>query len=245
MRLAYLLVTGSLAACAAAARPAPVLPGPQAAARPTLPGALRWVRRSAEYQAIARQTYALAAQRLPELTQGLAPGRWAVILDADETVLDNSEYERRRAELDSGFTAASWADWVREEAARALPGAAAFAAAVKRLGGRVVIVTNRADSLCAETRTNLDRLGIGTDLVLCQPAGESDKNPRFARVQQGTASPALPPLTVVEWLGDNIQDFPHLTQAVRTDSAALVDFGRIYFLLPNPLYGSWERNPAP
>jgi acid phosphatase len=203
------------------------------------------MRRSAEYQAITRQTYASAAQRLPDLTQGLAAGAWAVILDADETVLDNSEYERRRAELDSGYTSASWATWVREEAASAVPGAAAFAATVRRLGGRVVIVTNRADSLCAPTQTNLERLGIVTDLVLCQPPGESDKNPRFARVQQGTASTALPRLAVVEWLGDNIQDFPHLTQSVRTDSTALTAFGRTYFLLPNPMYGSWERNTDP
>ena len=244
MRLAYLLVTGSLTACAAATPTVPVAPSPQAA-RPTLPGALRWMRRSAEYQAITRQTYAVAAERLSGLTQGLAAGAWAVILDADETVLENSEYERGRAELDSGFTEASWSAWVREEAARPVPGAAAYTATVRRLGGRVVIVTNRADSLCAETRANLDRLGIGTDLVLCQAPGEPDKNPRFARVQQGTASATLPPLTVVEWLGDNIQDFPHLTQAVRTDSAALADFGRIYFVLPNPMYGSWERNTAP
>jgi 5'-nucleotidase (lipoprotein e(P4) family) len=245
MRFRVLPVVAGLVACAAP-RPAPQTPAPHApAATPALPGALRWVRRSAEYRAIAEQTYALAAERLPGLTQGLPAGSWAVILDADETVLDNSEYQRRRAVLDSGFTPASWSAWVRERAAGAVPGAARFTATVQRLGGRVVIVTNRADSLCAATRGNLDRLAIPADLVLCQPPGEADKNARFERVEEGRASSTLPALRVVEWVGDNILDFPHLTQAARTDSSALADFGRIYFLLPNPMYGSWERNTEP
>lgn len=241
MRLTILLATGSIAACATAAPPAPVA----APAPAPLPGALRWVRRSAEYRALTRQTYAFAALRLAELTREHPAGTWAVILDADETVLDNSEYERRRAAVDSGYTEASWAAWVQERAAAAVAGAAGFTAAVKSLGGRVVIVTNRADSLCADTRDNLATAGIATDLVLCMAPGESDKNPRFERVQRGAAAPDVPALAVVEWIGDNIQDFPHLTQAVRTDSTALAEFGRRFFLLPNPLYGSWERNQEP
>jgi predicted secreted acid phosphatase len=55
----------------------------------------------------------------------------------------------------------------------------------------------------------------------------------------------MPKLTVVAWVGDNIQDFPRLTQASRNDPAAFADFGRRYFVLPNPMYGSWERNTEP
>jgi len=233
------------AACGAPARPAPATaPTPAAAPAPLSP-ALRWVRRSAEYRALTRQIYAFAALRLDELARGRPAGSWAVILDADETVLDNSEYERRRAAVDSGYSDASWAAWVRERAAGEVPGATSFTVTVRSLGGRVVIVTNRADSLCADTRGNLNAAGIATDLVLCMPPGESNKNPRFERVQQGTAAPGFPALTVVEWIGDNIQDFPHLTQAARSDAAALAEFGRHFFLLPNPVYGSWERNEEP
>lgn len=213
-----------------------------ASAAPELPGALLWVRRSAEYRALAHQAFTLAAAHLRDTVPTLAAGPWGVILDADETVLDNSEYERRRAVLDSAYTEASWAAWVSEAAAPAVPGAVAYTQAVHRMGGRVVIVTNRADALCGPTRTNLDRLGVAPDLVLCQPAGESDKNPRFTRVQRGTASPRLPALTVVEWLGDNIQDFPGLTQAMRGDAAAFAPFGHAFFVIPNPMYGSWQKN---
>src|SRR5580765_5570979 len=84
--------------------------GPLIAPR-QLPNDIRWFRTAAEYRALTRQAYALAAERLPELSRGLAPQAWAVILDADETVLDNSEYQRRRALLDSTYTEASWAAW--------------------------------------------------------------------------------------------------------------------------------------
>lgn len=212
---------------------------PTAAARP-LPNDVRWFRTAAEYRASAQQTYAVAAEHLPELTRGLPAQSWAVILDADETVLDNSEYERRRAVIDSGYTSATWAAWVNERAAGAIPGAVDFTKRVQTLGGRVVIVTNRTLDQCDATRANLQSIGVDANVVLCQPQGESDKNPRFQRVQNGTAAPAIPALTVVEWVGDNILDFPNLSQASRNDPRALAEFGKRYFILPNPMYGSWQ-----
>jgi len=182
---------------------------------------------------------------MPELARGLAPQSWAVILDADETVLDNSEYQRRRAVLDSAYTEASWAKWVNERAAPPVPGAPELTHKIHALGGRVAIVTNRADSLCAATLANLRSAGIETDIVLCQPGGESDKNPRFRRIQTGSAVAGVPALNVVAWFGDNILDFPNMSQAARNDAHALDEFGRRYFILPNPMYGSWQQIRAP
>lgn len=236
------VAAAALAACAPAVRTAPA---PAAMPAPELSLALRWMRRSAEYRAATRQTYRLAEQRLEELAPAVERGRWGVILDADETVLDNSEYAVRRESLDSGYTEASWTAWVKEEAAGTVPGAVAFTRRVHALGGRVVIVTNRADAVCGETRATLRKVGVEADAVLCQPGDTSDKNPRFARVQNGTAAPGLAPLAVLEWVGDNIQDFPRLTQAVRGDTATYALFGRRYFVLPNPDYGSWQGNKVP
>ena len=235
------------AACGPAARAPAAGPSPaaQAAAPAPLPNDVRWFRQSAEYRALARQAYRVAAERLPELTRGLPAGSWAVILDADETMLDNSEYERRLAVAHANYSDASWAAWVDERAAPPVPGGPAFTRRVHALGGRVVIVTNRAEALCGATRDNFARDSIETDLVLCQQGKESDKNPRFQRVEHGTAAPGTPALTVVEWLGDNILDFPNLSQAARHDPAALADFGRRYFILPNPMYGSWQQNKEP
>ncbi len=220
----------------------PTAPATPAAERP-LPNEVRWFRNSAEYRALALEVYSSAATRLPALANGLPASTWAVILDADETVLDNSEYQRRRAVLDSGFTDDSWTDWVNERRAVAVPGAVDFTKFVHALGGRVVIVTNRSLGVCDATRANLAAIGVLPDMLLCQPKGESNKNPRFQRVQDGTAESGVPALKVVAWVGDNIQDFPNLTQAARNDPAALAEFGRKYFVLPNPMYGSWQQIP--
>jgi 5'-nucleotidase (lipoprotein e(P4) family) len=233
-----LLAAAACASSATLSTPQGPLAGPR-----RLPNDVRWFRTSAEYRALTRQTYATATARLPELSRGLPSQSWAVILDADETVLDNSEYQRRRFMVDSGYTEATWAAWVNERAAPPVPGAPEFTRAVHAAGGRIAIVTNRADSLCAATRLNLQMAGIEADLVLCQTPGPSDKNPRFQKVQNGTASAGVPPLTVVAWVGDNILDFPGMSQSSRNEPRALDAFGVRYFILPNPMYGSWTDNP--
>jgi 5'-nucleotidase (lipoprotein e(P4) family) len=227
-----------LLACAACGAPRPaVTPSPQA----SQPKHVKWVRSAAEYPAIALQVYRTATTQVLAQARDQARGRWAVILDADETVLDNSEHERRVSARGLGFHDTTWVPWVREGAAPAIPGAVAFIRAVQSAGGRVAIVTNRADSLCAVTRTNLEQVGVRADLVLCK-TGPSDKNPRFEMVARGTAPGSDGPLAVLAWVGDNILDFPGMSQQARQDQAQLQPFGTRWFILPNPMYGSWERN---
>lgn len=209
----------------------------------TPPRHVKWVRSSAEFPAITRQVYRVATQQVLAQAGALPAGSWAVILDADETVLDNSEHERRVSLAGTSFSDATWVPWVRERSAPAIPGAVEFIGAVQRAGGRIAIVTNRADSLCADTRTNLERVGVRAEMVLCKSTGGSDKNPRFEMVARGTAPGSSGPLTVVAWVGDNILDFPGMSQAARNTPDALVPFGTRWFILPNPMYGSWERNP--
>jgi 5'-nucleotidase (lipoprotein e(P4) family) len=204
------------------------------------------VRAAAEHRALFLQVFGAAEARVRELAGGRTRGTWAVILDADETILDNSTYQMRRAAVGLGFSAETWDAWVREEKATALPGAAAFLNSVRDLGGRIAIVTNRDEVVCPETRRNIEALGLAADIVLCRVNGVSDKNPRFEAVQRGTAANGIGPLEVVAWLGDNIQDFPGLAQTVRDQPEdAFTRFGRTYFMLPNPMYGSWERLPVP
>jgi 5'-nucleotidase (lipoprotein e(P4) family) len=231
-----LIVTG----CAPHA-PATTAPQPMASTTASARKDIHWVRSSAEYRGIALEVYRDAGEHLAALTRGMAAGSWAVILDADETVLDNSLHERRLADAGKSYNEVEWAVWVRERAATAVPGAVDFTRLVHELGGRIAIVTNRADSLCGPTRENLKKIGVTADIVLCQ-TGPGDKNPRFQRVANGTAVVGIPALKVVEWIGDNIQDFPNLTQAIRTVADGYANFGVRYFLLPNPMYGSWEKN---
>ncbi len=233
---AVLTLLGALTGCGAP--PPAVTPAPSA---PAFPAALTWLRTSAEYRAITLEVYRSATAATLARAAALPAGHWAVILDADETVLDNSEEERRAAMAGRGFSDSAWVAWVRERAALAVPGAVDYIHAVQQAGGVVAIVTNRADSLCADTRINLESIGVRPGILLCKPVDTGDKNPRFRAVANGTAPGAGGPLTVVAWIGDNIQDFPGLAQQSRDDAEAMSHFGERWFALPNPMYGSWQK----
>lgn len=238
--LLVLACAGTLA-CTPAPRVAPIPVTSMATA--ATPNDVKWSRVSAEHRAIYIETYRAAANQLPALVAGRPPASWGVILDADETVLDNSEYEVGRIPFGGSFDARRWTAWVMEGRAPALPGAVAFTTRVHELGGKVVIVTNRDDAECPITRSNLEHVSVHADLVLCKTTTD-DKNPRFDAVQNGTAAAGFAAISVVEWVGDNIQDFPRLTQAIRSESeAGFSRFGESFFALPNAMYGSWQANP--
>ena len=59
-----------------------------------LPNDIRWVVKSEEYEMICNQTYDLAKSRLKEIYLELddISGK-AIIMDLDETVLNNSQYQ--------------------------------------------------------------------------------------------------------------------------------------------------------
>lgn len=242
------LVVALLIASACAPTPAPVTaPAPaaarqaSAAERPT-PDSIRWVRESAEYRAAVTQVYRLATARVEQAAASRQAGTWAVVLDADETVLDNSTYQLERAKIGLAFTPDSWNVWVKRREAVGLPGSAAFLARVRALGGKIAIVTNRLGSECDDTRAVFDAGKLAYDVILCREDGmPSDKNPRFEAVASGAALKSATPLDVLMFVGDNILDFPKMSQAVKAQGApAFSEFGVRFFLVPNPMYGSWQ-----
>ena len=206
--------------------------------------ALRWFHASAERRAAYEQTFRLAIERITAAARGRAPGSWAVIADADETLLDNSRAEcADQVQGVASFDANRWTQWVLAEQAEALPGAVAFTAAVHNLGGKLIVVSNREELLHREaTLANFAKLGIAVDvLLLAKDRNDLDKNGRFRLIEEvGVAKAGLPKLPVLAWVGDNIKDFPYLSQVDIGDPAL---FGSRYFLLPNPVYGSWQRLP--
>jgi len=203
---------------------------------------LKYFQRAAERKGLDLQAYALATQKLDARVAGVT-GAWGVVMDIDETTLDNSAYQKSRADLGVGYSPATWTTWVNAKAAIPVPGALAFSQQVHQLGGKVVLVSNRlAMTECPQTEQNLAAIGFAYDAMLCKTT-TSDKNPRFDSVANGTAVAGLPALTVVMYVGDNILDFPVITQDIRKQPDAAFDkFGDSYFLLPNPMYGSWEKN---
>lgn len=203
--------------------------------------AVIWYATSAENAYIYEQTYAYAAERLQLLIgQKRTDKPAAVILDIDETVLDNSPYMLDLVKKGQTFSEESWAKWVRLETARPLPGVKGFIALCNDLGVEVFFVSNRSVKHLEPTITNLQKVGIEADLdhVLLKEK-TSDKTERRAMV---TAN-----YEVVLLIGDNLRDFDEMFKDRSTNGGREVvraskdDMLARYILLPNPMYGQWER----
>lgn len=241
--LSTLLLLLVVVGCASTGTEPPVAAGENETEPAELTESVHWMRNSAEYRAVMEQTYALASERLRTLVADKDSGTWAVASDADETIIDNSPYAKDLLLSGQELTAGNWDAWVARRAAPPLPGAVEFLELVRQLGGHIAIVTNRKAEHCADTRANFMAFDIPFDVILCRE-DDRRKEPRWEMVAAGTASRNLPPLEIVLWLGDNIEDFPGLDQDIRQqDAAAFGEFGYRFFAVPNPTYGSWEENP--
>jgi 5'-nucleotidase (lipoprotein e(P4) family) len=229
-------------ACKTAAPPPAASPGTALAQRTAAaPESIRWITSSAEYVAATLQTYRAATSRVEQEGSKRPAGTWAVVLDADETIISNVGYQAERASQGLGYSADSWNTWVRRREATPIAGAAAFLARVRQLGGRIAIVTNRLVSECDDTMAVFRAHALVFDAMLCRPDGTpGDKNPRFEAVARGASPAGSTPLEIVAFVGDNILDFPQLSQSIRTQPEALREFGVRYFMVPNPMYGSWQ-----
>lgn len=235
-------------ACATAPPPSPtaVATPPPAGVHPEMDDALHWARNSAEHEATFLQTFRLAGEIVAAMAEEHEPGTWAVITDADETIIDNSGYQVMLEERGiDGFDRELWGEWVESRAATALPGARDFLDKVHDLGGFVAVVTNRREPLCPATADTLEARKLDFDVLLCQAVdGDGDKSGRWESVEEGTASVDMPPVRVLMYLGDNIHDFPGMEQEDRFGPASNFErFGTSFLVLPNPMYGSWTDNP--
>ena len=254
-RLGLALLVVMVAACVAH-KPAPApphspsphaLPTATPSAAPTprpIPDNIRWMQISAEYMGIAVQTYRLATARVEADARGRAAGSWGVVLDADDTVINNLEYQAGLAREGVVHTPERFTAYVRTFVSTAVPGAGAFLARVRALGGRIAIVTNRLQIECNDTAEMLRRLKLEHDAVLCRPEGagsSADKTPRYRAIAAGETAASRTPIDILVYVGDNIMDFPNTTQALRQQGeSAYGEFGARWFLLPNPMYGSWQ-----
>ena len=213
---------------------------------PELQGGLevKWVRDSEEYAALTRMVYRVGTRAVADAARRVPRGRaWAVVLDVDETALDNSVYQLTRLTYRLAYDTASWNDFVRRQESGVVPGVVEFVAAVRQLGGRVAWISNRLESVRQATQANMAARGLwGADDRLCLANNDPQytKTARRAELLSGSGACGWPgqPVEVLAWFGDNIQDFP---QAGEPDADAGKDtaFGTRYFMIPNPLYGGW------
>ena len=216
--------------------------------------ATKWMRDSEEYRVLAEQTYRMAQGAVLANAAALPAGaKWAVVMDADETAIDNIQFQVENAD----FSDAAWDAWEKRAEAKTTPGARAFTDAVHRAGGTIAYVTNRHDAPSAKAVLEKNGLMGATDLVCTARPGEaatipsavappkwiSEKRTRRTEIRTGSGACSWgAPITVLGWFGDQLGDFPEADE-LPADPLALSPWGRAYFMLPNPMYGKWERTP--
>jgi 5'-nucleotidase (lipoprotein e(P4) family) len=203
---------------------------------------IKYMRDSEGYATLARQVYRLAGEAVTRGASAAQARNWAVVLDIDETALDNSTYELERAAYGLPFDEASWSAWVERRQAPAVPGAVDVINTVRRAGGHVGWITNRDASLAEATRANLAAAGLWADddRLCAQKTTQDAKAGRRRELVTGTGPCAWPgtPTRVVVFVGDQFGDFPDASEQIPqtgTDEA----FGHTCFLMPNSMYGPW------
>jgi 5'-nucleotidase (lipoprotein e(P4) family) len=222
-----------------------------------------WMQTSPEYKANTEQVYRLAMERIANPAPGtaaleqvgappeqLARLPTAVVLDLDETVLDNTVYQARLIRDKAIYDTKTWGEWVMAGQAEAVPGAREFIAAARRLGHTVFYVSNRdcttpaataTDPCPAKTATMRNLLALGID-----QKAEPDRmllrgeRPEWASKTQRRAFIATN-YRIIALVGDDLGDF--VDPKVFAGDRDRMDwrFGVNWFVLPNPIYGSWNN----
>lgn len=216
--------------------------------------AVVWMQTAAEYQAATRQAYRAAeasldrALREPNWTaaleqiEGFEKLPPAVILDLDETVLDNSAFQARLTASGAKFSEDAWRKWVAEVKAGTVPGAREFLSIAHARGVRIYYVTNRTcDPSKADDPTvrmlRAHALPLVASRLLCR-TDTSDKSARRKEVTYGAR--------IVMLIGDDLNDFVSVPANLQARADIVSGYSRYWgerwFLIPNPTYGSWEAN---
>ena len=209
---------------------------------------LLWMRTSAEYRALAYQGYNVAMNAVKMAVTDPSHQRkpLAIVLDADETVVDNTKLMGESIVNGNGhFDAPWWRQAVHQGKSQAMPGAVEFLNEVHKQGVEIFYVSNRYAPVNLDvTIQNFKELGfpsVDKDHILLFEK-DSDKQPRFDMIAKK--------YYVVLYMGDNVGDFPIGTKgktlAERNDiiDAHKEDFGTTFVVFPNPAYGSWVSSLA-
>ncbi len=202
-----------------------------------------WYNKSAEMQASYIQNYKLAKlmidNNLALNKSGKTP---AVVLDLDETVLNNSPFQFKQISTQKTYSKELWTEWVNLAKADALPGALDFTNYAKSKGVEVFYISNRnKEEHLDATLKNLQNLNFpnaDTSYILLITT-TSDKTERRNKVSEQHE--------IILFIGDNLTDFSEIFadrgddmgKSVVEGNKAL--FGTKYIIMPNPMYGEWLK----
>lgn len=201
-----------------------------------------WFQTSGEAKALYHQGYNLGKMRLDELLKKVPKKmtrRPAIVLDIDETIVDNSPYQAWSVKSGKGYPV-NWNEWINRAEAKPLPGAVEFLKYARSKGVEIFYISNRKEVQKAATIKNLKAIGAPqADLrhVLLQQPEEKGKETRRQQVAEN--------YDILLLFGDNLGDFSGFDDLSASGRIQAVErrkeeFGKKLIVFPNPMYGDWE-----
>jgi len=239
--------------------------------------AILWVQSSAEYAATTTAVYAAATSALDEIVAGQPDSisQMVVIMDVDDTVLDNSRYRAHQMFEQPGKRGVTWDQWSARMEGTSIPGATEFVRSSQELGVRVQFISNRrcrdrgdGSGICPqreETLSNLSALGINIEsdalYLRYEPPPEhcmefltdSERQVGMWASNDKTSRRqcVAHEYNVVMIIGDQLGDFVAWNQDETIASRSTLmeqsreNWGRTWFVIPNPTTGAWLKILAP
>jgi len=200
---------------------------------------LYWQKNSAEYVALSYQAYNIAKLRLDEELNSNLNKRPAIVIDLDETVLNNLPYNEMLIDSSEVFTQESWSKWVNKKIATKVPGSLEFINYAKSKNVKIVYLSNRRVENYEPTKENLITLGypFDDDTLMLLRDETSDKTPRRNTLKD---------YEIIMLLGDNLADFNSVfykksnKERIQSVDSLSKMFGDKFIVFPNLIYGDWE-----
>jgi 5'-nucleotidase (lipoprotein e(P4) family) len=203
--------------------------------------AMLWHQTSGEYRALCYQAFNLAKFRIDEALNNKFDKKPAVVVDIDETVLDNSPYNANLIVTNGSFSQPTWKAWTQGANAIPVPGAVEFMNYAVFKGVDVFYISNRKLEEMPGTLANLVKYGFpqadSTHILLrAEPGGKEKRRLKVAETHE-----------IVLLCGDNLNDFTDIFEkkniAERFEGVDKLkeQWGKKLIVLPNPIYGDWEE----
>jgi len=204
-----------------------------------LPEDVKWVTQSEEYVELCKQIYSNAWEKIEQNIYNndhqLNMKNIVIVMDLDETVLDNSMYQINLNEKSESFSYKSWNEFVNEEISGLVPGSKSFIKKYKAIdNAKIVYISNRDSSTLNATINNMKKLGVfyEDDIYMLRENKNDTKIIRRLEVINGEGRMIEHgKCKVISYFGDAIGDFP---------SNNNYKFSINKFIFPNPMYGTWQ-----
>ncbi len=204
--------------------------------------AVNWFQTSGEYKALSYQAFNTAKESFLKIrTNYIGENKLAVVVDLDETMVDNSPYAAWRILEGKSFSGTTWDERLDARDAKAIAGAIEFSKFINSNGGEMFYVSNRTTGKLKETMKNLKSLGfskVNKDHIYLKET-TSDKTKRREEIKSRGYEIAM-------LVGDQLTDFSnevyHRSNDYRNDFADSnnMKFGKNWIVIPNPTYGDYE-----